>query len=150
MFLLFLLVPPPTPTLPSPAVQSASSTAPMGIVCVWARWSATSWITVGTTAMRRTAPWSPSTLHRASSTVSAAGCCSTSVPPTLYLTPSNNTKRNRLTSSTWFSFLSLPLLFCSSLGSLCQFPASRYDVDAKVQPEGCPVFFGGVVQTSFL
>lgn len=51
--------------------QSASSTAPMGIVCVWAHWSATSSIIAGTTAMRRTAPWSPSTLRRGSSTVSA-------------------------------------------------------------------------------
>lgn len=77
MCLLFVLVLTPSLLL---TVQSASSTAPMGIVCVWVHWSATSWITAGTTAMRRTAPSSPSTLRRASSTVSTVRCYPTSVP----------------------------------------------------------------------
>lgn len=63
--------------------QSASSTAPMGIVCAWVHWSATNWITAATTAMRRTAPWSLSTLRRASSTVSATRCCHTLGLPSL-------------------------------------------------------------------
>lgn len=75
---LSLLPPNPTPPLiltPSWSEQSASSTAPMETAYVWARWSATSWITVGTTVMRRTALWSPSILHQASSAVSGAACC---------------------------------------------------------------------------
>lgn len=83
MCLFFVLVLTPSLLL---TVQSASSTAPMGIVCVWVHWSATSWITAGTTAMRRTAPSSPSTLRRASSTVSTVRCHPTSVPFLFYLT----------------------------------------------------------------
>lgn len=73
-FFLFPLPPHPPlfSTSPSRSVQSGSSTAPMEIAYVWARWSATSWITVETTVMRRTALWSPSILHQASSTVSTS------------------------------------------------------------------------------
>lgn len=128
---LFLL--PLSPHPPSPA-QSASSTAPMGIVCVWARWSATSWITVGTTAMRKTALWSPSTLHRASSIVSASVCCSISVLPSLSLTPSNNTNRYRLASSTWFS-IPLSLLSLSSLLIWFCSPCRSHWADVMTAPE---------------
>lgn len=98
---------------PQMPLKSASSTVPMEIVCVWARWSATSWTTVETTVMRRTAQWSPSTLHRASSTVSAA--------PQRETLPFKVTQilKSHTLPTTWFLFLFYSFILSCELFLFC-------------------------------